>query len=108
MGEKRHVPVTHDECCFHANDRQKACWIKDDEQQLRQKSRGRLIHISDFLTEEHGRLFLSPADIETNKKGPPEKCLKVTDARKIIEPGKNHDKWWDMEQLCEQVSPILL
>lgn len=103
-GSRRHVPVTHDECCFHANDREKASWLKDGEQQLRQKSRGRLIHVSDFSTEEHGRLVLSPAAIEANRQLPLEQQLTITDARKIIEPGKNHDRWWDMEQLCDQVS----
>jgi hypothetical protein len=27
----------------------------------------------------------------------------VTDARKIIYPGKNADKWWDLSQLIEQI-----
>lgn len=103
-GEKEHVPVSHDECAFHANDRQTSVWLRPDEQELRQKSRGRLIHVSSFSVEKYGQLALPPEDIEKNKLLPPEQQLSVTNARKIIEPGKNHDKWWDMDQLCAQVN----
>lgn len=102
-GTKRHVPVTHDESCFHANDQQKTLWLRDDEQQLRQKSKGRVIHVSDFIVEQHGRLALSQSQVEANRKKSPEEQLRVTDARKIIEPGKNNDDWWNLEQLCDQV-----
>lgn len=95
-GAKRHVPVAHDECSFHANDRQRMVWTRDDEQELRQKSRGRLIHVSSFSVEEYGQLALPLKEVERNKCAPPEQQLKVTNARVIIEPGKNHDKWWDM------------
>ena len=30
-------------------------------------------------------------------------CLWVTDAWRIIYPRKNHDKWWDLEQLKDQL-----
>jgi hypothetical protein len=106
-GKKRHVPVTHDECCFHANDRVDTIWLKEGEQQLRQKGRGRLIHVSDFIVEEFGRLVLPPEMVKINQILPLDKRLEVTEARTIIEPGKNHDRYWDMEQLCEQVSKCL-
>jgi hypothetical protein len=103
-GQKRHYPVAHDECCFHANDRPGTIWVQEGEQELRQKGRGRIIHVSDFVVEEHGRLALTPELAEVNNNLPVGERLEVTDARKIIEPGKNHDKWWDMDQLCVQVS----
>ncbi|EUC56568.1 DDE family endonuclease, partial [Rhizoctonia solani AG-3 Rhs1AP] len=106
-GQKRHVPIGHDECCFHANDRENTIWLRDGEQQLRQKGRGRIIHVSDFIVEQSGRLALTPEMIKANENLPTGERLKVTDARKIIEPGKNHDKWWDMDQLCDQVSDTL-
>ena len=34
---------------------------------------------------------------------PEDQCLKVTDSTKIIYPGKNHDVWWDLPQLMEQM-----
>jgi hypothetical protein len=107
-GEKRHVPIAHDECCFHANDRVDTVWLREGEQQLRQKGRGRLIHVSDFIVEEFGRLALTPEMIELNQNLPLNERLQVTEARKIIEPGKNYDKYWDMDQLCEQVSKLHL
>jgi hypothetical protein len=30
-------------------------------------------------------------------------CLKITDAYKIIYPGKNHDGWWNLDQLIKQM-----
>jgi hypothetical protein len=62
------------------------------EQPLRKKGRGRLIHVSDFINEEDGRLILRNEDGEI-----------VQDARKIIYPGSNGDAWWDSAQFLEQV-----
>jgi len=59
---------------------------------LQKKGRGRLIHISDFINEETGRL------VSRNSQG-----AVVEDARKIIFPGSNGDAWWDTAQLIVQV-----
>lgn len=59
---------------------------------LQKKGRGRLIHVSDFITPETGRLVQH--DMDGNI---------VQDARCIIYPGTNGDAWWDTEQLIKQV-----
>lgn len=59
---------------------------------LQSKSRGRLIHVSDFVNEVNGRLVVRNKDGEIEM-----------DAREIIYPGSNGDAWWDHEQLLAQV-----
>jgi hypothetical protein len=60
---------------------------------LKKKGRGRLIHVSDFITSKTGRLVLLNDD-ETI----------IEDARQIIYPGSNGDPWWDNKQLIAQIS----
>ena len=54
--EMLYVEVHHDECCFSSNDRGTRTWYRDDSRPLMPKSRGRTIHVSDFIVEEHGSL----------------------------------------------------
>lgn len=91
-GEKEVILLFHDECCFQANDQHSHAWLHDGEPPLRKKSRGCLIHVSDFLNPENGRLILrgTSGDI-------------IEDAHKIIYPGSKGDPWWDTEQLLAQV-----
>ena len=105
-GQKEHIFVVQDESIFHANDLKREMWLKEGEQPLRQKGNGRAIHVSDFVTERSatGRLSLSEDELRAHNSLPDNRKLKHTDARKIIYPGKNHDKWWDMEQLLEQTA----
>ncbi len=58
LGEKIHHLIFHDECCVHANDQCSYVWMLDGEQPLRDKSRGCIVHISDFIIEHSGRLVL--------------------------------------------------
>jgi hypothetical protein len=58
QGEKIHHPIFHDECCVHANDQCSHVWMREGEQPLRDKGRGRIVHISDFIIEHSGRLVL--------------------------------------------------
>jgi len=51
-----------------------------------------------------GRLALSPEQVEAQLLLPEHSHLRVTDAHKIIYPGKNHDAWWDLNQLCNQTT----
>lgn len=62
---------------------------------LQQKGKGRAIHISDFLDEksETGRLSLSPSQLTEHDKLPLEHKVVVTDACKIIYPGKGKDDY---------------
>jgi hypothetical protein len=56
------------------------------------KGRGRLIHVSDFVEEDNGRLIVR------NQEG-----VVVKDARCITYPGAGGDAWWDHAQLLAQV-----
>ncbi|KAF9498601.1 hypothetical protein BDN71DRAFT_1530368 [Pleurotus eryngii] len=95
-GEEEIIPLFHDESCFHANDQTNRAWLQPGEQPLRKKERGRLIHVSDFINPETGRLVV------IDKHG------KIThDARKIIFPGSNGDAWWDTKQLLEQLKTAI-
>lgn len=106
-GVKLHIAVSHDECAVHVNDLKKSGWLSESQQVLRKKGRGRLLHVSDFVVEASGRLALSKDQIMANDAKPPEEHLKVTDARKIIYPGKNADPYWNLSQLMEQVSELI-
>jgi hypothetical protein len=68
------------------------CRLRDGEQPLRKKGRGRLIHVSDFINPETGRLVVRDADGNITR-----------DARKIIYPGSDGDPWWDTKQLLTQI-----
>ncbi|KAI5832151.1 hypothetical protein K523DRAFT_414427 [Schizophyllum commune Tattone D] len=64
-GTKIHYPIFHDETCFQANDQTNSIWLREGEQELRSKSRGRNVHVSDFIIEksENGRLALTADEI---------------------------------------------
>src|SRR3954470_8707693 len=91
-GECLHVLVTHDETTFQSNDEQKSGWRPKNEQPLRKKGQGRSIHVSDFLTKTIRRLKLSESDIDNII--PHEACV-------IINPRKNFDGWWNIDQLID-------
>ncbi|GES72956.1 hypothetical protein RCL_jg15606.t1 [Rhizophagus clarus] len=93
-GERLHILVTHDETTFQSNDGQKSGWRPKNEQPLRKKRQGRSIHVSDFLTDTIGRLKLSSDVVDD---GIPH------EARVIINPGKNFDGWWNIDQLIDQI-----
>lgn len=95
-GQKQIIVQYHDECCFHVNDEARNLWLRDGEQPLRKKGRGRLIHVSDFINEENGRLIL----LDENGRI-------IQDARKIIHPGANGDPWWDTKQLMDQIKSAI-
>ena len=66
--------------------------LREGEQILQKKGRGRLIHVSDFIEEGHGRLICRNPDGSISQ-----------DARKVIYPGTNGDPYWDCNQMIEQV-----
>ena len=102
-GEKLHILLPQDECIANVNEQPRKVWLKDGQQPLRKKGKGRAIMISDWICETFGRLCLSEEQIADQAKLPEAERLRVTDARRIIYPGKNHDKWWDLEQLKDQI-----
>ena len=66
--------------------------LREGQQILRKKGRGRLIHASDFIEEVNGRLLSFNSDGTVRR-----------DARKVIYPGSNGDPYWDCDQLIKQV-----
>ncbi|KAF8139716.1 hypothetical protein EV363DRAFT_1392657 [Boletus edulis] len=97
--ERLHVPIMHDKTIIHANDLQHRVYVCDGKIPLRKKGQGRAIHVSNFIVEHTGRLTLSLAQVEENAQLPAAERLEVTDACKIIYPGKNHDGFWTNENL---------
>lgn len=67
--------------------------LKEGTSVLQKKSRGRIIHVSDFINEEDGRL------VQLNDQG-----QVIRDAQKVIFPGAAGDAWWDTPQLLTQVT----
>ncbi|EIN06656.1 hypothetical protein PUNSTDRAFT_72602 [Punctularia strigosozonata HHB-11173 SS5] len=102
-GEKEHVWIAQDETIFHTNEYRRRMWLKADQQPIKKKGNGRAIHVSDFICEPSGRLALNGVQRAEQEALPAEQRLQVTDARKIIYPGKNHDSWWDLPQLITQL-----
>ena len=100
--EKLHIFVTHDETLFYTNDGRKSGWDPDTEQPLRKKGQGQAIHVSDFLCETIGRLKLNEEQIKTVNESFP------YEARVMINPEKNHDGYWNVEQLIKQVCNNIL
>ncbi|EDR06554.1 uncharacterized protein LACBIDRAFT_300092 [Laccaria bicolor S238N-H82] len=92
LGEKEIIPEFHDESSFHAFEHTASVWLHSTEQIIPKKDRGRLIHISEYIEAENGRLVVN---------GPNGEVLK--EARQIIYPGSNGDPWWDSKQLIDQV-----
>jgi len=90
------VFIYHDESTIHAKERPKTSWILPGCNELRSKSLGRLIHISDFILESTGRLVLSEELQQIHQ-------LDSLDAATVIYPGAQGDPWWDMQQLCNQI-----
>ena len=95
-GQQQIIAFYHDECCFHAWDESNSAWLRKDEQPLRKKGRGRLIHVSDFILEDTGQLVCHEKDGSI-----------VEDTRKIIYPSANGDPWWDCNQLLVQLKSAI-
>ncbi|PCH44458.1 hypothetical protein WOLCODRAFT_154500 [Wolfiporia cocos MD-104 SS10] len=95
-GETEVVAVFHDESCFHVNEYKRSAWLAEGQTILQRKGRGHLIHVSDFITSETGRL------IQYDVNG-----TAVRDAQRIIYPGTNGDPWWDTDQLIKDSFEIV-
>jgi hypothetical protein len=80
-GVKRYVLYYHDKSCFHGYDYKKTIWLDKitDQQKMPGKSKGKLVHCSEFIGPE--------GVIKIN--GPNRDKY----ARKIIYPGSNGDPW---------------
>ena len=106
---QEHILIVQDESIFHVNDHARSVYLAEGQNVLRQKGNGHAIHVSDFLDKKSltGRLSLLHEQLLEHEKLKPECKLKVTDACKIIYPGKNSDRWWDMSQLLEQLEKAI-
>ena len=93
--EKEIVLVTHDESVFYSNDGKRGVWAKSGELPLRKKGNGRSIMISEFLTEEYGRLKLNSQQHQENPSI-------AEEARVYLRPGKDRDGYWTSEDLVER------
>ncbi|EFP80427.2 uncharacterized protein PGTG_06383 [Puccinia graminis f. sp. tritici CRL 75-36-700-3] len=94
LGDNREtVFIYHDESTVHTKERPGVAWLLPGTSEIRSKNSGRLIHISDFILETTGRLTSLATDNTPS-----------IDAATIIYPGSTGDKWWDMQQLCNQVT----
>ncbi|POV96989.1 hypothetical protein PSHT_14830 [Puccinia striiformis] len=100
---KETVFIFHDESTVHAKEKSKLAWLLPGTSKIRSKNVGRLIHISDFILETTGRLKLSDEQFQEAQMGA-QKDLTSADAATVIYPGSTGGKWWDMEQLCNQIS----
>jgi hypothetical protein len=90
-GQKIHYPIFHDETCIHANDLANFLWLREGEQPLRNKSRGRVIHVSDFIIEHCGRLCLNADEIAEQMKlplrpSPPNNAVNTNECTAISNP----------------------
>jgi hypothetical protein len=101
-GEKEHILLPQDECIVSTNEGPCWQWLQGNQQPLKKKSNGHPIHISDWISEHTGRLALLDEQVAAQANLPELQQLKVTNARKIIYPGKNHNGWWDLKQLMDQ------
>ena len=93
-GERRAVVYWHDESCYHQKDFKKHKYLRADQQFLPGKGMGRIVHVSDFITNVTSDGRLTYFDSATNT---------AHDARVIIKPGSKGDPWWDTKQLLSQV-----
>ncbi|KAL8287118.1 hypothetical protein RQP46_003570 [Phenoliferia psychrophenolica] len=107
-GEKQHILVHQDESTVHSAEKPSKVWRKNDEQELRSKSDGRLLHVSAFVCEasETGFISLTPEQAERALATLPEDQLPPThdhngkersdrfDSRVIIYPGAKGDPYW--------------
>ena len=94
------VLVVQDESCFAANDGRQSVWMEDGKAKLRPKGQGRVIMVSEFLCECHGRLKLSDEDQILYPFLPSEATV-------IIKPGAG-SKYWENEDLVDQLKNKVL
>ncbi|CAB4417188.1 unnamed protein product [Rhizophagus irregularis] len=97
---KEIILVTHDECIFYSNDGKRGVWTKTGELPLRKKGNGRSIMVSEFLSEECGRLKLNAQQHQENSSIPQE-------ARTYLQPGKDREGYWTSEHLIDQYQSMV-
>lgn len=108
-GEKPLVFITHDESTFNANDGKRTGWMKQGQQPLRPKSRGKGIMVSGFLTPG-GRLRVPDHIPDSELLKDPMWVLvndvPVRDAMWLFEYGK--DNYWTGDKMVEHAVRVAL
>jgi hypothetical protein len=104
-GQKEHVWISHNKSTFHTNDYKQDYYLKEGEQVLKKKEKGRLIMVSRFITPQYGVLCLMEEMEAANKLLPNQERLTVTDSSIMIFPTlkATGDSYWDAKQMEEQV-----
>ena len=102
-GKKEHIVLAQDETKISTNEGPHHVWLKGDQQPLKNKGNRWGMHVSNWICETAGHLALSPKRVASKLQLPKQSCLQTTDACKIIYPGKNHNAWWDLNQLHDQM-----
>ena len=92
---------------MHTNELSHQAWLKGDQQPLKKKGHGQLIHICGWICETTGYLKLSERQVQAQEALLEDQHLKVTDSMKITYPGKGHDAWWDLSQLMDQMQHVI-
>jgi len=95
-GEKEHVLVFQDESIFYTNEYRWRSWLTEDQQAIRKKGNGRVIHVSDFISKTIGQIKLSEDQIAQQIALPDELRLPTFEAQKITYPRKGFNAWWDL------------
>src|SRR6267142_2454152 len=102
-GKREHVIVFQDKSIFHTNEYRRQSWLTRQQQPIRKKGNGRVVHVSDFISETIGQIKLYEAQITMELTKPAECRLPTFEAQKIIYPGKGFNAWWDLAQLVSQM-----
>jgi hypothetical protein len=86
-GEKPLIFYTHDEATFQSHDGTRSVYHPAGEEPFFKKGSGATFMVSDFISEVDGP---------------------ITSVRKIIEVGKNHDGYWNGEDLARQLEDLVV
>ncbi|CAG8643272.1 1759_t:CDS:2 [Cetraspora pellucida] len=100
--ERLHILVTHDESVFYANDGQKAFWTPIGKLPLCSKSAGGSIMVSEFLCDTIRQLRLDNVYQQQYNSFSFEQQI-PTEAHCIIHPGNNHDGYWTISDMAQQL-----
>ena len=65
-GEWVHIVINHDEMSVEMNEQCRRVWLATNQQPLRKKGNSPSIHISDFILETTGCLYLTETQLQVH------------------------------------------
>ena len=86
-----HIAIYHDEMSMATNEQHHCLWLTEGQQPLPKKGNRQSVHVSNFILEMDGWLALTMGQLEAQAQLQPDQQLGITNACKIILPGKNGD-----------------